>query len=725
MLTLAACKDSKSPAVASQPKSGHERMVAILDSIARNASFQDCYNLNSQKAAYFFNQLQQAPPAQQPTMKFLYADQLLNAGQNEMAIMQLTELTQLYRDELNANTKPIYEYLALAYMRLGEQDNCINTHTAESCILPIQNGGVYKLPSGPTNAIRIYERLLAQFPDDVQSKWLLNIAYMTLGRWPDGVPAKHRLPEKIFQNRGNIRFKDVAIPLGLDVRGISGGVCMEDFDGDNLLDLFVTSYGLRDQARFFHNNGDGTYADRTSAANLTGIVSGLNTLQADYDNDGDRDVLILRGAWLVGGTHPNSLLRNNGDGTFTDVTIEAGLLSFHPTQAADWADFDGDGWLDLYVSNETLSAQKPHPNELYHNNGDGTFTNVAPDLGVDLVAFFKAAVWGDINNDQRPDLYLSVQNGPNVLLVNRGGTSMQDWKFENKAEAAGVTEPVYSFPAFFFDYDNDGYDDIYATNYRIEPKDPTAADAISVLLGAPLDPALGPRLYHNNHNETFTDVHQEAGLHNLSYPMGHNYGDLDNDGWNDVYFGTGKPDLRALVPNRMFRNVDGKKFEDLTMNGFGQIQKGHGVAFGDLDNDGDQDIYMVVGGAFEGDQANNVLFLNPGQPDRHFVTLFLEGKTCNRDALGAKIAVHTVQPGGKKRIIRATVDTGGSFGAGSLRQEIGLDRAESIEKIEVQWPKPGLAPGLYEHVPVDACVKLTEGQPAFEVLSLPKLKMPG
>ncbi len=696
---------------------GHVRMIAILDSIFKKASPLDCYNLNGRKAAMFKDKLDQTSDfSARISLQFRYADQLLNAGQNESATMELLDVIQQARDTLTNETKLIYELLALSYLRLGEQQNCINAHNAASCILPLEGGGIYSMKSGPESAIKVYKRILAKYPDDVQSRWLLNLAYMAIGKWPAEVPTALRMSPEMFKSRGDIRFQNVAITSGVDVRGISGGVCADDFDGDGNIDLFVTSYGLKDQAKFLHNNGDGTFADRTKAANLTGIVSGLNTIHADYDNDGDRDILILRGGWLQGGNHPNSLLRNNGDGTFTDVTIEAGLLSFHPTQAADWADYDGDGFLDLYIANETSDPARQHPNEFYHNNGNGTFTNVAAALGLNITGFYKAAVWGDINNDQLPDLYLSNVEGENKLFVNRGGTAPDAWKFEDISNKAGVTYPLKSFPAFFFDFDNDGFDDIFVTDFTIDPKVPTADPLIQEYLGKQPQ-GDWVRLYHNNGNETFTDVHRAYGLHTITYAMGNNFGDLDNDGWLDVYVGTGKPDLRTLMPNRMFHNVGGKRFEDITMNGFGHIQKGHGIAFADFDNDGDQDVYAIMGGAFEGDLSNSILFENPGNQN-HWVTLFLEGKTCNRDAQGAKIRVHVVEKGGVKRMICVTVGTGGSFGSQSLRQEIGLGKAERIESVEVQWPKVGVPNGVYSGVALDSAVKLTEGVAQPEAVAL-------
>ncbi len=713
--------DPKTPSkAAKKPSNGHERMIAILDSIADYADPLECYNLNSKKAVLIKQQWENAPAKDKLTMQLRYADQILRAGKNEAAIMEFQDIINQLGDQLTPQSKPVYELLALAYLRLGEQQNCINTHTAESCILPIQGGGVHTMTSGSESAIKLFERILKDYPDDEQVRWLLNIAYMTLGKWPAGIPVKYLIPEKIFQAKGDIRFNDIAIPLKLDTRGLSGGVCMEDFDGDGNLDLFVTSYGLRDQCRFYRNNGDGTFSDRTKEANLIGIFSGLSANHVDYDNDGDRDILVLRGGWLLGGTHPNSLLRNNGDGTFTDVTIESGLLSFHPTQAADWADFDGDGWLDLFIANETQDPKRPHPCEFFRNNGKGTFTNIAPQLNLNFVGFFKAATWGDINNDQRPDLYISNLYGNNKLLVNRGGNGPESWIFEDITKSSGTPGSGHTFPSFFFDYNNDGLDDIFCTDYSIDLNDQGPRQYVKEILGK--QPAgTWACLYQNQGNETFSNRNKQAGLNTITYAMGNNFGDLDNDGWTDIYLGTGKPDLTSLIPNRMFRNVNGQRFEDITMNGFGQIQKGHGVAFGDLDNDGDQDIYVVVGGALEGDLSNNILLENPGNSN-HWITIFCEGKTSNKDAIGARIKVNILQKNGGKRSVFATVGTGGSFGSASLRQEIGLGDARQIESIEVTWPKTGVPKSIYTNIPIDGAIKLIEGVATPETVSLGKLK---
>src|SRR5207253_1857310 len=193
-----------------------------------------------------------------------------------------------------------------------------------------------------------------------------------------------------------------------------------------------------------------------------------------------------------------------------------------------------------------------------------------------------------------------------------------------------------------------------------------------------------PKLYHNNGNGTFTEVTEQAHLNRVCHTMGHNYGDLDNDGWLDFYCGTGDPDVTTVIPKRMFRNADGKFFQDVTTaSGTGHIQKGHGVAIADFDDDGDQDIYMSIGGAYSGDFARNALFLNPGNTN-HWLKLKLVGVKANRAAIGACIHLSLETPFGAREIYR-TVSSGGSFGSNPLRQEIGLANATAIKMVEIRW----------------------------------------
>ena len=207
---------------------------------------------------------------------------------------------------------------------------------------------------------------------------------------------------------------------------------------------------------------------------------------------------------------------------------------------------------------------------------------------------------------------------------------------------AGVDQQRDSFATWFFDFDNDGWPDIFSAGYYVDSMD----DVGAFELGLPYH-AETPRLYRNNHDGTFTDVSKQMHLDRAILVMGANFGDLDNDGWLDIYLGDGEPAYEALLPNRMFRNNGGKDFQDVTTNGgFGHLQKGHAVAFGDLENNGSEDVFEEMGGAFPGDTYQSVLYQNPLHGN-DWVTLELEGVETNRAAFGARICVTRERGGGQ------------------------------------------------------------------------------
>jgi len=655
-----------------------------------------------------------------------YATELLLAGRSWEAIEEFTRLEAFTRnsgvtfgDQTHSSLR---HFLAIAHLRLGEQENCLTNHTIDSCLMPIRGQGIHRIPRGSRKALEYLTEQLKESPDDLRARWLLNLAYMTLGEYPDQVPVPWLIPPRVFESDFQIpRFLDVAGGLGLDPDSLSGGVIAEDFDGDHNLDILISSLGLQDPLRFFHNNGDGTFSERTKAAGLTGETGGLNILQTDYDNDGWPDVLVLRGAWFgVEGRYPLSLLRNNGNGTFDDVTEEAGLLRFHPTQAATWFDYNRDGWLDLFVGNETTPGDTNRC-ELFRNNGNGTFTECAREVGLDAVAFVKAVGSGDYDNDGWPDLYLSSRGEAKMLFRNEGPqgsdrSSGGPWKFTDVAARAGVSEPRHSFPTWFFDYDNDGWLDIYVGGYKIKDVGDVASDYLGLTSNAEKS-----RLYHNNRDGTFTDTTIAARLDKVLLGMAGNFGDLDNDGYLDFYLGTGDPNLGTLIPNRMFRNAEGRYFQDVTtVGGFGHVQKGHGIAFADVDNDGDQDVFANMGGAYSGDTYRKVLFENPGSSNQ-WLKLKLVGTKSNRAAIGARIKV-TVKSGKATRDIFKTVNSGGSFGANPLRQEIGLGQIDIIPRLEIVWPASGTTQ-IFTNILPNRCYQITEGNPDPTAVNLTRFPL--
>lgn len=683
--------DDESPEMCAPGKQDEatRQMVAELKTIAEQSDNIEIWHLNRPRAIMLDKQAQQATdPGQKISMMFRAGYEWLNAGEYQTAIERL-EFIFDFLQKNNISLPPetarqLKELMGIAYLRKAEIENCIKHHNEYSCIIPIEGPGQHVEKEGSLKARQVFANILKGNPNDIQAKWLYNLAQMTLGEYPQGVEPQYLLNPSIFESDVAFpRFTDKAMPLGLAVNDISGSVVMEDFNNDHYLDLMVSSYGLDDQLRYFENDTKGGFIDKTDAAGLKGLWSGLNMVQTDYNNDGFADVLVLRGAWLSKhGNHPNSLLKNNGDGTFSDVTRASGIYSLHPSQSASWADFNNDGWIDLFVGNE-FSKSANSPSQLYQNNGDGTFSEVAASKGLRLETYIKGCVWGDYNNDGYMDLYVSSITGDNYLMQNSGPDG--DFQFTNVAQQAGVTGPSQSFPCWFFDYNQDGWEDIFVSGFDFGMFETAAGEVAKGYLGLPVQAEL-PRLYKNNKNGTFSEVSKQANVAEVLFTMGCNFGDLNNDGFPDFYATTGTPDFRALIPNRMFLNNDGKNFLDVTKaGGFGHLQKGHGVAFGDIDNDGDQDIYHVLGGSYDGDNFMNALFTNPGF-EQNWVQLRLEGTKSNRAAIGARVVIKAKNAKGQERTFYNRVNSGASFGANPFRVEQGLGKYGDIRSVEIYWP---------------------------------------
>lgn len=703
---------------------GHQRMLAALREVADRTAETNRY-IGEQPAVRARRALAALPRSAAARERWR---RTMDAAEEELRLGNETEAIQLFEQALAlappaaSGVRSYTRYrLGVAWLRLGETRNCARHPHAEACILPLRGGGIHHDQHPSRQAIAALADVLDATPVPaagnlgeeavalhLSARWLLNIACMTIGEYPHGVPAAHLIPPEAFGTAGGMpRFANVAPDLGLDVFDMSGGAAADDFNGDGYPDVVTSTWDTAGQLRLFLNDGDGTFTERTDEAGLRGLFGGLNVVQADYDNDGDVDLLVLRGAWLhQHGRHPNSLLRNDGRGGFTDVTFAAGLGGAHyPTQTASWGDYDNDGDLDLYVGNESSRAL-PAPSQLFRNDGDGTFTDVAAVAGVLNHGYAKAVIWGDYDSDRRPDLYVSNHGGRNRLYRNNG-----DGTFTNVARRLGVERPIASFPAWFWDVDNDGVLDLYVAAYvaRIEH---LAASA----LGLPVDVERA-RLYRGTGEGGFEEAADRYGLVRPHAAMGANFGDLDSDGWLDFYVGTGYPPYHSLMPNVMYRNEGGRRFADVTWaGGFGHLQKGHGVFFADLDHDGDQDVFEQMGGAYPGDRFGNVLYRNPGSGN-HWIAIRLVGVRSNRSAIGARIRAGIVD-GGRRRAVYRHVNSGGSFGANPLRQTLGLGQASRIEELEVFWPASGLTQ-TFTDLPVDRFIRITEGEPAYETVALP------
>ena len=696
---------------------GHERMVRALALVASTSEATNPYLSSSE-----LEKLREADQAGElasdlisTVSSYMHLGRLeLRVGEPDRAVLAF----QRARDEVTSSSasyprlelKIVYE-LALANLRAGENANCIARHTSESCILPITGDGVHAEQSGSRAAMGLLEEILdsPHTGEDMRlaCRWLLSLAAMTVGEYPDGVDLDDAVPPKAFESDAEIaRFVDVAPGLGINSFDLAGGALVEDYDGDGVLDLFASTWSTTGELSYFAADGEGGFDARTEAAGLQGLTGGLNLVQADYDNDGDVDVLVLRGAWLgADGAHPNSLLRNDG-GSFTDVTFPAGLAeNSHPTQAAAWADYDLDGDLDLYVGNES-SPLAPHRSQLFRNEGDGTFVEVTETAGVSNMRMAKGVSWGDYDDDGDPDLYVSNLGGWNRLYRNDG-----DGTFTDVASRLEILQPYDSFATWFWDYDNDGDLDLYVASFHQSSGNsnhdafrllPTVASFLGVDYGAER-----AALYENDGSGNFRDVARQRGLDAVSLTMGANFGDLDNDGFHDFYLGTGYPYYDGLVPNVMYRSRGGTTFEDVTTSGgFGHLQKGHGIVFADVDGDGDQDVFQQVGGAYPGDAFGNVLYENPGTAN-HWVRLRLVGKRSNSRGIGARVAVHLTTSDGSKRVVHRVMGETGSFGGNPLHLHVGLGDAERVDRLEVRWPASGSVQS-FEDVPADREVVVQE-----------------
>jgi len=702
-------------------RSSHEEMIGILKDIYK----RDYNPLNTfspeAEMASVDSQLSKNGNGQNMKLLSIKGIVALKIGHEQEAI---SAYESMLKNASPSERQNILPDLAISYMRLGERTNCMLNHTGSSCIFPIKGDGIHKLQTGSKKAIETYQEILKNNPNDLGSRWLLNIAYMTLGGYPQNVPSQLLIPGLDADTAYKVKpFKDVAAGLGLNINGQAGGVIVDDFNNDGYLDIVTSGWGDGDAMHYFQNNKDGTFSDLTEQSGLAGITGGLNIQQTDYNNDGNIDIFVSRGAWHTNGfgNQPSSLLRNNGDGTFTDVTTVSGLLFFEPTQAAVWADFNNDGWLDLFVGAESppnmMDKGGAHPCALYINNHDGTFTNVAAKAHCDITAFVKGATAADYNNDGWPDIFISTMYGKKYLLKNKGKPgAIPD--FEDVTAKAGVDNKENTFTTWFYDYNNDGWPDILVADYNYQKN--LAYYSAAAALGKPVPNAGNVFLYRNNRDGTFTDVTKEVGLDKIVFAMGANFGDIDNDGYPDMYFGTGNPDFKSLVPNKLFKNIDGKKFVDVTTSSrIGNLQKGHGVAFADFRNVGIQDIYEVIGGAFKGDSYTSSLYMNPGQSNNNWISLKLQGVKANRAAIGSRIKV-TFTENGTQRSVYRDVNSGGSFGASPLQQEIGIGQAKSIDEIEIKWAGSQTVQRFKDIVP-NQFLHITEGNDHAEVIHLKKL----
>jgi hypothetical protein len=643
---------------------------------------------------------------------YMYEGKFLDAAswlEKALATARDHELPAAMRNRLTA-------VLGIVALRRGEIENCLECVGPSSCIFPISREAIHQNQAGSRDAVKWFSAYLNDSPRDLRVIWLLNIAHMTLGQHPEKVPTQYLLPDKLLRSEADVsRFDNVALWVGLGLRGpnLAGGSVFDDFNGDGLPDLFTTSLDADLGASLYINHGNGTFDDHSAGAGLGEQVYALNVSRADFDNDGDLDLLLLRGAW----EQPLrlSLVRNSGSGVFEDVTVPSGMSEPIASESAAWGDYDNDGLIDVFVCGEYLPPGGPAPSgprdprnrcRLYHNQGNGKFTDVALSAGVTNERCGKGSAWGDYDGDGRLDLFVSNMGQECRLYHNDG-----DGKFHDVAPELGVTGPGSAFACWFWDFDNDGFLDLYVNDYQAR-----IAEVLVSAMGIKGEGSSRPRLYRNLGGAAgFRDVTTQVNLDRAMAPMGANFGDIDNDGYLDIYLGTGDMSYEGLDVNLMFKSVDGRVFVDVTTSsGTGHLQKGHGVSFADWDCDGDQDLFVELGGATPGDQGYNALFENSIQ-GHHWLKVKLAGTVTNRSAIGAEIRAELSDKGGHTRSVYRTIGNNSSSGGNTLVETIGLKDSTSVSRLTVYWPTSRTTQ-TFRDLAADQAIEIEEGLSTFKTL---------
>lgn len=455
-----------------------------------------------------------------------------------------------------------------------------------------------------------------------------------------------------FPVRAHATFADVSQARGVMVNTTGTlqedwgtGCAFFDFDNDGDLDLYVATY-TGAAAKLYRQEPDGTFTDVAAAAGVADTRNGRAVKVADYDNDGDDDF------FLGNFEGPNRLFRNNGDGTFTDVADSA-LAAGNLTFGACWADYDNDGWVDLYVVNRRRGGQVPGLNQLFHNRGDGTFDEVGAALGVDDEKAGLEAVWFDYDNDRDPDLYLSNDRfGGNRLWRNDGGT------FTDVSAASRANVTINSMGVEIGDYDADGDLDLYITNSN------ELGSILNILL-------------RNNGDGTFDNVATDVGVRSGRWGWGCAFLDYDNDADLDLYVANSA--ARATTQegeNLLFRNnVVGAFTEVGVAMGCNDPNQGYGVSVADFDGDGALDMFLT------NNKAPSVLYRNTSVSGT-WLKVHAVGVVTNRSAIGARLRV--VRNGFAQ--IRE-VNGGSSYlSEHDLVAHFGLGSSGTVDTLEVRWP---------------------------------------
>lgn len=542
------------------------------------------------------------------------------------------------------------------------------------------------------NAVNASIAAMKADPGNERARASMWLASRSLGGYPPHVPQEFRMELKAGYEKPRVRFENIASKIGMDKICAGRGTAIFDFNNDGLQDIVVTA--AHAGCTLYRNNGDGTFSDVTTGSGLDECINGFVIIAGDYDNDGYQDLLVTRLGFYYGDI---ALYHNNGDGTFTDVTEKAGLSSWGPSYCASWVDYDCDGNLDLFV-NYNLGGMfdRRCQNRLFRNNGDGTFTDVTRESGLANIYTTIGSCWGDYNNDGYPDLFVSSGIGRPQLFRNNGDGTFTDVSLE-----AGLTDYVVGTTCCFADYNNDGLLDIVQYSWADHE------DVIHTMKtgqgpedGAPLV------IYHNNGNGTFTAKTREVGLTGCWGTMSGSMGDVNNDGYIDLLLGNGSPRMERLEPFVLLENDRGTFRNTTFAAGLPFSGKSHGTNCGDLFGDGRMSIIIAAGGAYPGDLMQTAVHCPVTLPG-NYLNVRLRGVKSNRDGNGARL---TLFAGGKKQIREAT--NGSSFGCLPIEQHFGLGAATEIEALEIRWPS-GLVQRV-ENPPVNDTIRVIEGAEGWE-----------
>lgn len=564
---------------------------------------------------------------------------------------------------------------AIQYYRIALTRNLTPDQKLQS--LREMGAAYYKEGKYAEAARNFYEALQNRM--NLVDQWLLHVALERIPGPPPPMPANVLFPvdePKVDPAHPPLlKFEDIAPKLGIHAKNGNGTVAWGDIDGDGKLDVIVSGSGTF--IKVYRNEGD-HFTDVTEKVGLGHVPSGYSLNLVDYDNDGWLDLFISLNGW--NGPMPD-LLFHNEHGRFVDVSKKSGLDDPGSGFVSLWGDLDNDGWLDVVIANGVLKDGSVP--QLYRNNRDGTFTNMTKAAGIvepPLYGTIGAAL-GDYDKDGRLDIFFNGQGGaPNRLYHNDG-----NWRFTEVAKKAGVLQPVHEgFVCFFVDYNDDGWPDLLTTS--LAPWDATVEGlrkGYAPRSARQVHPD-STRLFRNNRDGTFTDVTYDAKLYYPMGTMGAGVADLDNDGYVDFYFGTGDPQISRLEPNRFFRNDGDGTFTDLTryVDFARPGNKGHGVAFVDLDGTGALDIFAQLGGHYPGDQAYNAFYRNLKAAQNHWLEVDLRGVRSNRLAIGAQLTMKS----GDLLVYREVKGSEGFGATNPYRQHFGLGNHAKIDSLEIRWP---------------------------------------